>query len=245
MTIRADRAGADIAVYRRERLTAERETGGGTDPLARSKPGGWSQRRYQQRAENTWEQNAEDTALDVTRLFERFDPRLIVLAGDERAVQLIEEALPTTVLDRLVVVEGGRSEDGSDDLFAGRVQEQVTAAVNLDTYMLLEKFREELGQADRAADGPDDVLAALARAQVEVLLVHDSPADERTALFGPEPAQVGRAADDLRAMGVDEPQEARLVDVAVRAALGTGAGVRILPDGDVPTGRLGAILRWS
>jgi hypothetical protein len=46
-------------------------------------------------------------------------------------------------------------------------------------------------------------------------------------------------------MGVDEPQEARLVDVAVRAALGTGAGVRILPDGDVPTGRLGAILRWS
>jgi peptide subunit release factor 1 (eRF1) len=181
----------------------------------------------------------------VTRLFERYDPRLVVLAGDVRAVQLIQEALPTNVLDRLVVIEGGRSEDGSDQLFADRVQEQVTAAVNLDTYALLEKFREELGQADRAADGPDDVLAALARAQVEVLLVHDSPDDDRTALFGPEPTQVGRVADDLRAMGVDDPQEGRLVDVAVRAALGTGAGVRIVPDGDVPTGRLGAILRWS
>jgi hypothetical protein len=46
-------------------------------------------------------------------------------------------------------------------------------------------------------------------------------------------------------MGVDDPREGPLQEVAVRAALGTGAGVRLVPDGDVPTGRLGAILRWS
>src|SRR3712207_5982827 len=110
---------------------------------------------------------------------------------------------------------------------------------------LLGKFREELGTADRAADGPDATLAALTRAQVEVLLVWESPDDQRTALCGPEPIHVSRERDDLVAMGVDEPQEAPLVDAAVRAALGTGAAVRIVPDGDLPTGRLGAILRWS
>ena len=40
------------------------------------------------------------------------------------------------------------------------------------------------------------------------------------------------------------PEQARLVDVAVRAALGTGAGIRVAPvDADVPDGPA-AILRW-
>lgn len=148
------------------------------------------------------------------------------------------------MLARLTVLEGSRAEDGSDDVFESAVQEQLTAVVNTDTMDLLGKFREELGQGDRAADGPDHTLAALARAQVEVLLVAESPEDQRTALFGPEPAQVGRERDDLVAMGVDAPQEGPLVDVAVRAALGTGAGVRLVPRDDAPTGRTGAILRW-
>jgi hypothetical protein len=42
--------------------------------------------------------------------------------------------------------------------------------------------------------------------------------------------------------------EARLVDVAVRAALGTGAGVRVLdpaaPPGQAPSEGVGALLRF-
>jgi hypothetical protein len=34
------------------------------------------------------------------------------------------------------------------------------------------------------------------------------------------------------------------VDVAIRAALGTGAGVRLVPKAGGPTDGLGAILRW-
>jgi hypothetical protein len=84
-------------------------------------------------------------------------------------------------------------------------------------------------------------------AAVDVLLVaSDDPEDARTAFFGPDPAVVGATAGDVRALGVDEPVEGRLVDVAMRAALGTGAGVRVVPPGAAgPTGGLGAILRWS
>jgi hypothetical protein len=56
---------------------------------------------------------------------------------------------------------------------------------------------------------------------------------------------VGLRPDILAALGVDAPTEAPLVDVAVRAALATGSGVRVVPAGDGPTGGLGAILRWS
>ena len=121
----------------------------------------------------------------------------------------------------------------------------MAAVVEEDSQRLLSKFREELGQADRAADGPAETVAALARAQVEVLLLRPDANDPRTALYGPEPALLGLEADDLRAMAVDDPSEGPLQEVAVRAALGTGAGVRLLPEGDRPTGRLGAILRWA
>jgi hypothetical protein len=77
-----------------------------------------------------------------------------------------------------------------------------------------------------------------------VLLVHEDPDDDRRAFFGPDPTAIGLRPDDLAALGVDEPSEAPLVDVAVRAALGTGAGIRVVPAGHAPTGGLGAILRW-
>ena len=113
-----------------------------------------------------------------------------------------------------------------------------------DTVALLEKFREELGQDHRAADGPEATVAALAQAQVEVLLVHEDPDDDRRGYFGPDPTAVGLRATDVAALGVDKPSEAPLVDVAVRAALGTRAGIRVVPAGQAPTGGLGAILRW-
>ena len=244
LAVRADRTGADLSVHRHERPDVNREAGGATHPLARSAPGGWSQPRYQNRAENTWENNADDVAAEIVSLVDRFDPRIVVVAGDVRALELLSDALPPSVTERLEVVRGGRADDGSDEGFAAAVRGRLAGAVATDTMRLLDKFREEQGQDDRAADGAAATLAALAQGQVEVLLVHEDPDDERRAFFGPEPTQVGLRADEL-ALGVDEPQEGRLVDVAVRAALGTGAGVRVVPDGDTPTDGIGAILRWS
>ena len=240
----ADRAGADIFLSRHDRPDVQREAGGDDDPLHKAKPGGWSQLRYQHRAENTWEHNADDVAAEITNLFDRSGARLVVVAGDVRAVQLIREALPERVAGRLEVVDGGRSQDGSEDEFGAEVHGRLAGAVASDTVALLEKFREELGQDDRAVDGPDATFAALAKAQVEVLLVHEDPDDERRALFGPDPTAIGLRAVDMTALGVDAPSEAPLVDVAVRAALGTGAGIRVVPAGQAPTGGLGAILRW-
>src|SRR5207244_4321477 len=66
----ADRQGADLVAVRRDAHPVERTAGGADDPLSKSKPGGWSQPRYQQRAENTWEHNADDVAKELTRMVE-------------------------------------------------------------------------------------------------------------------------------------------------------------------------------
>ena len=246
VTVLIDRKGADLTGYRREGPDVHREAGGDDHPIRKPNAGGWSQRRYQERAEHTWERNAADAADQVARLARRVRARLVVAAGDERAVTMLREALPAELIERLEVVSGGRSQDGSEPSFEAEAQAAVERAVNADTAALLEKFGEERGQGDRAAEGVDATLAALAMAAVDVLLLApDDPDDARTAWFGPDPTQVATRADDLRGLGVDDPAEGRLVDVVVRAALGTGAGIRIVPvEAGLDSG-IGAVLRWS
>jgi hypothetical protein len=244
LTVLADRTGADLSVFRSGEPDVRRQAGGDDHPLAKSAPGGWSQGRFQQRAENTWENNADDVAAEVVALVERFDPRVVAVAGDVRAVELLQRALPSPVAERLAVIEGARSEDGSAAHVSAAISRLVQDAVEADTAEILDKFAEEMGQSDRAADGATATVAALAQAQVDVLLVEESPDRSRPALFGDEPTQVGLTPAELEAMGVSDPREAPLVDVAVRAALGTGAGVRVVPGGTSLTDGLGAILRW-
>ncbi len=122
------------------------------------------------------------------------------------------------------------------------VQRRVSAR---DTTALLEKLAEEQGQDDRGAEGVKATAAALAMAQVQVLLIHDDPADARTAWFGSDPPLVALAADGLRDLGIDEPQSGRLVDVFLRSALGTGAGMRIVPQAGRVREDVAAILRWA
>jgi hypothetical protein len=250
ITVLVDRQGADLVAYRREGPDLHREAGGADYPIRKPNAGGWSQRRYQERAEHTWEANAKDAAEQVARLARRVDARLVVAGGDERALTLLREALPEDLADRFHVVSGGRSADGSEQSFQDAARLSVELAVNADADALLEKFREERGQQDRAAEGPGATVAALAMAAVDVLLIApDDPEDPRTAWFGPDPTQIAADPDDLRGLGVQSPTEGRLADVAVRAALGTGAGVWVVEAGAGLEGGLdggmGAILRWS
>jgi hypothetical protein len=72
------------------------------------------------------------------------------------------------------------------------------------------------------------VLAALDAGQVETLLVHDEPTEDRRARFDRDGTSV----------------EGRLADVAIRAAHFSGADVRVVPDAIVGGDCVAALLRW-
>ncbi|HEX2032346.1 MAG TPA: Vms1/Ankzf1 family peptidyl-tRNA hydrolase [Actinomycetota bacterium] len=243
VVVLTDRTGADLYAFRREGPDIHRDERG--EEASRVKPGGWSQRRFQERAENTWDRNARAVAEAVVRLATQVRARLIVAAGDVRAMQLLREALPDQALDRLDVRDGEVWEGRSIDDVRDDIETVVRATADRDTASLLETWQEERGQADRATDGPEATIDALRRAQVEVLLLHDDPEDRRWAWFGPSPTDLSTDLDAIRAAGVATPREGRLVDVLVRAALGTGADVRIVPAEGGPRDGVGAVLRWS
>lgn len=240
----ADRQGADLIAVRHGAPDVEVAAGGQEEALPKVHAGGWSERRYQERAEASWADNARHVARRVAALARQVDARLVVVAGDVRAVQMIRADLPAEVSSLVAVADGSRAADGGPAVDPGELARLVAEVTARDTAALVEKLAEEVGQHDRGRAGVAGTLAALAAAQVEVLLVGDDPDDDRTAWFSSDPLVVAARRAELEGLA-DRPQEGRLADVAVRAALAGGAGVRVVPAGPPLEAGMGAVLRWS
>ncbi len=253
LVVLADRAGADIVAFTRRAdgfgagdtpVVSVGDERGDDPVLRKTNPGGWSQRKYQQRAENLWEQNAKAVADEVASRADETGARLIVVAGDVRALQLLREHLPERTAALLREVDGSRAPGSGLDEIADDVVKLAATLVAEDTVEFLRQFKEQRGQRGMAVEGAKNTIEALAGARVDTLLIHDDPDDDRTAWFGPEPGMVAQTKRALTELGVTRPQKARLVDVAIRAAFTTGASVRIVPSvGSVKQG-IGAILRF-
>jgi peptide subunit release factor 1 (eRF1) len=241
-----DRTGADIVSIERGGAAHDREVTGEDGPVIRkSAPGGWSQRRYHARAEESWAHTAREIADALVAAVDDVDAEVLVLAGDVREVALVQAELPARVGDLTHVVHGGRAA-GTDEVARHHdVERLLRTAVADATVELLRKLREELGQHDRGVTGAAATVAALQQARVEALLVHDDPADTRTAWFGRAPTELGLDRDTAGFGTDDALREGRLVDVVLRSALGTGAQARIVPTAATVDDGLGAILRWA
>jgi hypothetical protein len=250
VVVLASRASAELEARTLDRDSEVVEVEGERSPhLHRSAPGGWSQPRYQHKAEVIWERNAAEFAAALTEVVDRVHPRFVALAGDVRAVQFLRDKSPKRVRELLELVGG---ELPSIEAVRAAADRLVAATVERDTGELLDRFEQERPRHDLAADGIAATFDALTGAQVDTLLVGDVPADDRTAWFGGEGEPVALDPDTLTASGEITPAEGPLVDVAVRGALLSGADVRVLdppdpdgpPDQRRPSEELGALLRF-
>jgi peptide subunit release factor 1 (eRF1) len=224
-----DRTGADLTAVPRGAATGSASTvEGPDDEIERNAPGGWSQPRYQRRAEDSWLHNARAVADAAGRAVETVRAELLLVAGDVRAVQLLEEHLPPAIhKDRLLHhLPGGRSADGSDDVRQAAIAETLQQYAADQTAALLERLAENR-PAGTTVEGVAATLAALEMGRVETLFVADDPSDERTAWYSP---QVLCAAErpDIPEVEDGWPRQGRLVDLAVRAAVLTDAEVRVV-----------------
>jgi hypothetical protein len=222
IVVEADRAGADIHGFDGGQILASQQVEGDTEHLHRGHPGGWSQRRFQQRAENTWERNADDVAEAIVELDGRLDPALVFIAGDVRARHLVRDALPDRVRDRTVLIESGSPDGIADD-----VVRQLSDHHARHVRDLAERVRNRMG-AETASTDLDDVLSSLTAGRVDHLLVHDDGSDEvltssSTAGF---------------------PAGARVVDVAICSALRSDADVTVVPNLALLDGPVAALYRW-
>jgi hypothetical protein len=249
VVVLADRTGAEILAFvdGTEPIVSE-EVEGSHDVIRRVQPGGWSQLRYQHRAEDSWEGNAREVVDEIDRVARSVGAQAILVGGDVHAVRLVCEHLPEAAKALVQTLEqgGGRAADGGTPFTAAEVTDKMGELALARLQRVLDEFGEERGQGDRATDGVAATVEAIRKAQVGTLLIHDEPDDDRTLFFGDDPSLVACRRNDLDGVA-DHVEEGRFADVLVRAAVGTGADVVVVPAGGtaVPNEGCGAILRYS
>ncbi len=70
----------------------------------RSSMGGWSQARYQRRAENLHQQHIKEVVETLDGIVRRDNIQHIIVAGDDVVVSLLRDAMPKHLVERLVDV---------------------------------------------------------------------------------------------------------------------------------------------
>jgi hypothetical protein len=247
VVVRADRTGAQVARVERGEISRDTEVSGRGDGAHINKvnAGGWSHKRFQNHAEHNWDQNAQEIAEAVARDADAIDAELVVVTGDERAVNLVADHLPERFRDQLVLDDRQPFDDESDAAVFERATTLLRDRVGREIVAVLERYGENRGRGEGAADDVADVLAALRRGAVETLLV-SGDSGERVHVAVDDPMQLALHAKELTDLGFEDVVEARLTDAAVQAALAGGSAVVIVPEHgpNSPSGALGAILRY-
>jgi hypothetical protein len=182
----------------------------------------------------------------VDRLANSTQAGIVAIAGDRRAVTLLQEAVSERTRPLVRVLEGGGRGENPEGRLPILVEAVLEEHAARRASAAAELFEAERGRTGRAAAGLRATVAALRRAQVETLLIPPDWVLDEPGWWGPDAVLLGLKSDDLEALGVSGPQQAPVDDLVIRAAVGTDAHVVMIPDQILPLdGEPAAILRFA
>ncbi|GAA3622877.1 hypothetical protein GCM10022200_01320 [Microbacterium awajiense] len=254
LVVETSRDGADLRLERVGRVHPDTETEveGQDYYLTKVRQGGWSQRRYQASAEETWKHNQSDVADAVDEIVRERHPAFIVVAGDVRARQLLLERVSGGARQLVVDVDVHTRADGADDsaideAIVDKLEQLARTAIADAT------DRAAAGDGASGAHGTADVIHALQQGQVETLLLDAALLDEdsEASVVALDDAPWLTTAD-AAVSGAGEVGTVPLAEGLARAAVLTGAEVMVVerdePDGEArdprPAQEPIAVLRW-
>lgn len=247
-----DRQGADVS-WTIEGAESTVTVDGGHDEITKTSSGPLLQRKTENRAEDSWDRNAEVVAAQLDRLVAKVRPDLLVLSGDVRAITLVRGELGKQAMAVAVDVPGAsRSGGGNTAAFEAKVEAVTAKCRERRREEVLARYRQGQGRESGVVTSLEDVVAVLARGQVAELILAESFGTNgangaSTLWIGPDPLQIAQRRSQIVDLGVTEgiaqmPAPAALV----RAAVGQDAGLTFAPDGSVDLiDGIGATLRWS
>jgi len=240
LLVKADREGADIDFFRATSKPdpEHQEVHGDTLHLQKVPQGDWAQKQFQRRSENVWAKNAREVADTVRTLCAEHRPRLVILAGDERARTDIVGSLEDVPCEVEQVSSGGRAAGASEEALWDEVREVLARVEAYDEQQISDRLMEKTGQGSGAARGLHDVLDALVQGKAERLVIDLQAAHDMTV----DPSDHPGLSLPSSAAG-----ESRLPadQVLVAAGAATDADLSVLPAEQTKGAGVAALLRWD
>ena len=224
------------AVERREQVTGVK--------TRRNSMGGWSQARYQRRAENFHLHHIKEVVATLERIVSEDKIQHIIAAGDDVVVAMLRDELPKPLSEKLIdVLALDRKAD--DDAV---IEATLAALRERDGETDAERVGELLDawqSGGLGVVGPEATLRALEMGQVDEMLIAARPEIVRTVQRLPDDA-ARQPTVDTSASGEVPEAKRHLSDELVTRATQTSASIRIIEDPALleAHGGVGAFLRF-
>ena len=210
----------------------------------RTSMGGWSQARYQRRAENFHLHHIKEVVETLDRVVRDDNIQHIIVLGDDVVVSSLKGALPAHLTEKVVDVGRVDRYGSEDDIVA----ETLDLLRQKDADTDREKVTELVGAwqgGGLGVVGPEATIRALQMGQVEELLIVAS-ADALKPVQQPTGDTPAPVSTETSAASTASDKQLQLSDDLVTRAQQTGARVRIIEDPELlrEHGGVGATLRF-
>jgi hypothetical protein len=244
LIVEAGREGGEIRAFRARHggPVHQEDVQGRTDSLNKVQAGGWSHSSYQHHSEEIWKQNQNQLGEAVDALVRELRPRLLVLAGDVRAVQLLSEELaPASREIASTVATHVRAAGSSRDALNGHIAAKLDDLRTKDEATAIDRL--SAGDFENGAVGVGAVLHALQQGQVERMLLDLDALGDRTLFALASEPWVASAPEE--ALGVPVLGSVPAALALARAALVADSRLMFVNDGRLPQrAGVAAVLRW-
>jgi peptide subunit release factor 1 (eRF1) len=225
---------------------AERDEQIRNEKTRRSQKGGWSQARYQRRAENFHLHHVKEVVDTLDRIVREENIDHIVVESEEVALPIFKEQLPKHLEEKIVdVITFQRDADDSNvlarTLAALRAKDAETDAEKVEELM------NAWQSGGLGVAGPEATLSALQLGQVDELLITASPELLKPVQTLPDDAAPGEVLAETSApQGTADDKRLKLADELVTRAKQTAAKIRFIEDSTLlaAVGGVGALLRF-
>ncbi|WP_354637271.1 hypothetical protein [Kitasatospora camelliae] len=212
-------------------------------PTAKVAPGHRSRRRV---PADEWRQASAEVAVQLAELADRTGAEAVDLSGDHWARNTLARDLPKRLRDRAVGIdsngwdarpERALLEDELGYLFHGRLSAHDQSGVD--------RFLACRARRSGAVEGLSATVTALHHGQAEAVLINDPFDLHRRLWVGLAPKQIGLTQRELQSLGITKPWEEPADAALIRAIVGTGAELIVVPRDELPLpDGMGALLRY-
>lgn len=190
----------------------------------------------------------DEVAAIISQVANDTDTSMVIITGRSPSKEAIADRVRASIpieVDLLCVPDDPDDDPSHhDDNLGDELVHQVADRSARRIVETMRLFRYHQAHS-MTVDGIVDTITAVRAGLVSILMMHDDPADERQAWFGPAFNRIAVDFEDAAPIPSDEPLKAgRLIDVLLRSAIGQDIPCLIIPN--VPDERLadgiGAIL---
>ena len=225
--------------------TTERDEKIVNDKTRRNSKGGWSQARYQRRADNVHMHHMKEVADALDKIVREDNVSQIVISADDTALAKLREQIPAHLAEKIVsTMPLQRHNDGVSAL------ESIFDAIRMrDAETDVEKVQElfdEWNSGGLGVVGPEATLSAFQLGQVEELIITGSVDTLKPVQKLPDDAARDMTAETSAPQGTVDEERLKLSAELIKRAQQTAARIRFIEDASLlqEVGGVGALLRF-